>query len=168
MTRKRSNCERVVDGDAAWPVLARIPQTRRRSFLRGGVAAVCVFALPGCGDGLPERVPVSGLVVYRDEPVAGAHVVFTPSNARPASARTDADGRFMLRTFQPADGAVLGTHLVTISKFGGGNPDDPYAPRQSVLPTKYRRTSTSGLLAEVTADGKNDFTFELHDPQAAR
>ncbi len=125
---------------------------------------ILLFALlAGCGDGRPQRVVVTGTVRYNGTPVEGAHVMFTPTGARPASARTDAEGRFELRTFDPADGAVVGTHLVTIAKMGSTNPNDPYAARSSSLPERYRRTETSGLTAEVTAEGENDFTFELTD-----
>ena len=131
------------------------------------VATVLTFlsivgTLTGCSDGRPKRVEVTGTVLYQGQPVEGAHVMFTPTGARPASARTDAEGRFVLRTFDENDGAVLGTHQITISKKKfGQNPNDPYAATKSALPEKYRRTDTSGLSVEVMADGENDFTFEL-------
>ncbi|MCA9188574.1 MAG: carboxypeptidase-like regulatory domain-containing protein [Pirellulaceae bacterium] len=119
----------------------------------------CLLVLTGCGDGRPRRVHVSGVVTFEGTPVEGAHVMFTPTGARPASARTDADGRFELRTFDENDGAVIGTHLVTIAKKKFGQ--DPYAAAGSALPERYGRTDTSGLSAEVTADGPNDFRFDL-------
>lgn len=137
--------------------------------LRGGGVArhlamllVVVLLAAGCSDGRPKRVAVQGTVLYKGEPVEGAHVMFIPHGARPASARTDAQGRFVLHTFDPADGAVIGTHRITIAKMSADS-DDPYAPKTSVLPDQYRRTDTSGLTAEVTLDGENDFLFELQD-----
>jgi hypothetical protein len=134
----------------------------RRTLSVWGVALLCgalLCATPGCGDGRPRRVKVSGTVLYHGKPVEGAHVMFTPTGARPASARTDAQGRFVLRTFDIEDGAVIGTHLVTIAKKKVGQ--DPYADAGNMLPEKYGRTDTSKLSAEVTAKGTNDFTFEL-------
>ena len=140
-----------------------VPPYNARSLTALLLLAMSLTVPVGCGDGRPPRVRVTGTVTYRGWPVKGAHVVFTPPNARPAAARTDAQGRFTLRTFDPEDGAVLGTHQITISKMNSVNPDDPYAARKSSLPERYRRADTSGLTAEVTADGENDFTFELED-----
>lgn len=123
-----------------------------------------LVALAGCNGGRSDQVHVTGKVLYNDKPVEGAHVMFVPDGGRPASAVTDTNGLFQLGTFDPNDGAILGTHRVTVTKMSNGaNADDPYAPRKSELPIRYRRTDTSGLSVEVVADGDNDFLFDLHD-----
>ncbi len=130
----------------------------------------------GAGDDRPGTAPVSGTVIYRDQPVAGAMVSFIADGApRAATGETDEQGRFTLTTFDPGDGAVLGPHVVTVYKskasmtIAGPDPKldrDAYlaamdqAAQQamaaeaagSALPAKYSDPKTSDLRAEVGAD----------------
>jgi hypothetical protein len=89
---------------------------------------------------------------------------------------------------EPGDGAMVGSYLVSVSKTIGGasvasgpvsydsgskeGMDAAYksyeaekkageAQAQDLLPAKYKDPNTSGLNAEVTKGGDNDFTFEL-------
>jgi hypothetical protein len=71
---------------------------------------------------------------------------------------TDSAGRFVLKTFRPNDGAVAGTHIVMIEK---SSYDDKTGRVTAHLPRRYARQETSGLTAEVTEKGPNDFTFRL-------
>jgi hypothetical protein len=114
---------------------------------------------------LPDTVPVTGVVTYKGEPLADAQVSFIPAKGKPASATTGADGRFQLTTFEPNDGAIVGEHTVTIAKTApaADKKDDPYAEHKSVIPEKYGNLKESGLKETVTADGPNDFKFELTD-----
>ena len=72
----------------------------------------------GCGgDGLPKRVPVSGTVTHQGKPVIGATVSFHGQGApRVASGVTDDSGKFTLTTYNPNDGAIPGSHTVTVVK----------------------------------------------------
>ncbi len=47
--------------------------------LMGMIALMGVGALAGCGGKGLGTVPVTGVVTYRGEPVAGASVLFCPS-----------------------------------------------------------------------------------------
>ena len=114
----------------------------------------------------------------------------TSADAKAASGLTDASGEFELTTFESGDGAVPGSYAVTVRKMSGaaapassGPPPDPrtaskeeleayYAagakqaaegPAESkhLLPEKYAMAGTSGLTAEVTDGGDNNFEFEL-------
>jgi hypothetical protein len=94
---------------------------------------------------------------------------------------TDADGRFELKTYRPGDGAIAGSHRVAIEKrsLGGGEPDSgkPFASQQeyearrgtgapklvSEVPGSYGSFDTSGLTAEVSEKGPNEFVFKLDD-----
>lgn len=122
----------------------------------------------------PQRVPAGGLVEYDGEPVEDAAVVFVTRGADgkkeyAALARTDKEGKFRLTTFRPKDGAIVGKHLVGIEKFTavptkpipGLAPEDQPKSEKNVLPEKYRVYSTSGLEAEVTEKGPNEFVFRL-------
>ena len=92
-------------------------RNRSRLLPAGGLillAVLSVMVLPGCGDGRPERVPVSGQVLIDGEPLGVGFIRLVPENARPASARIGPDGRFTLGTFEQDDGAVPGTHPVVV------------------------------------------------------
>jgi hypothetical protein len=123
-------------------------------------------------------------VTYRGQPVAGAAISFlAPKSPRIASGETDAQGRFQLTTFEPNDGAVLGTHVVTVYKPAekiepmGIDPDlDPNAYVEameqaaaramkaqaagSTLPARYSDPNTSDLRFEVE-EGDNHFEINL-------
>ncbi len=123
-----------------------------------------LVGLAGCGGGgQPDAYPVEGTVTFRGQPVAEAHVRFIPEEGPPAEGITDESGSFTLRTFEPGDGAVAGPHTVTVSKTVVVDPDPnaAYPAMRSVLPDRYARVGASPLVAEVTADGENQFAFEL-------
>jgi hypothetical protein len=102
---------------------------------------------------------------------------------------TDNEGQFKLTTYEPNDGAMIGTHAVTVTKFGDdGLPEVTDAPvdskdmkkaieqsmRQSVqaakqaekkgsgLPLKYSQMHTTDLKKEVV-DGENEIKIVLTD-----
>ena len=142
------------------------------------------LALAGCGGGpkRPKTYPATGTVTLDGQPLADATVSFVPAVGPPSDGKTDASGKFVIMTSgQP--GAPVGANKVTVSKFtgsatmpmAGGTPDDMKKMYEKMydkskkttgdkgeLPAKYGRPDTSGLSADVTADGaKNVFTFEL-------
>jgi hypothetical protein len=108
---------------------------------------------------------VRGSVTYRDQPVAGAQVMFLPESGPTATGTTDESGEFELRTFAAGDGAVPGKHRVTITKHVAlpAAPDNPYPETRNELPERYGRANASGLTAEVETDDENEFAFELLD-----
>ena len=155
------------------------------------VGLFAAFGLAGCGGGgggvaRPKTVKVTGKVVYKGQPVAGASVAFLgDGSSTPALGRTDAEGRFELTTFDAGDGAVVGTHKVTVAKIvppksaststgigsmeaaakkaserGNEMPSED-AGTLSLLPEKYAQAATTDLSFEVKSSGTNDFTIEL-------
>lgn len=114
----------------------------------------CLLALSavvaGCGRGRPERARVSGQVRIDGQPLGGGVIRLYPANARPASAAIDADGRFTLKTFEDDDGAVLGTHPVTVTWVEEISDNK----RRWLAPKKYADPETSGRT--VTIDGPTD------------
>jgi hypothetical protein len=112
--------------------------------------AVTMAMLSGCGDGRPSRVPVSGQVLIDGKPLDYGFIRLVPKGARPASAEIGADGRFTLKTFEPGDGAVLGTHPVMIL---AAEPLTSTKQRWHA-PKKYADPAASGLTA--TIDGPTD------------
>ena len=146
-----------------------------------------VLSTLGCSsktDDRPERVPVRGAVTYKGKPVEGASVVFspvTPGNPG-AGGTTDANGEFVLQTFEDGDGAVPGQYQVGIAKTDidfsqleevvedPENPDANYNPfgpppkQIERLPKKYIVAANSGLTAEVKAGDENVLPpFQLTD-----
>jgi len=133
----------------------------------------------------PRRVPAGGIVELDGKPVEDATVVFVTRGADgkkeyAALGQTDKMGKFRLTTFRPKDGAIVGKHLVGIEKTAtvttnpvkGLSPEDQPKVVKNVLPEKYRVYSSSGLEAEVTEKGPNEFVFRLDDsspvPKAGR
>lgn len=82
----------------------------------GLVALACVWVV-GCGGSIspPRTVPTSGSVLFQGKPAEGVKVTlhpkfnmqFTPNGV------TNKDGRFILSTGAPADGAPPGEYSVT-------------------------------------------------------
>ena len=114
----------------------------------------------GCGPPALKLVPVSGVVTVDGKPIEGAAVMFSPeAGGRPAVGLTDAMGHFQLTTLKANDGALVGSHLVTVTKLEttGVEADDEglSTPLTSEVkqiwhvPKKYSSTKTSGLTAEV-------------------
>ncbi len=106
--------------------------------------------------------------------------MFGPADGRrPATGKTDEQGRFKLTTFKAEDGALPGEHTVTVTAIvpvipksgsgsgaGGGEPEGFVADTGGepeikwFAPQKYSSRETSGLSATV-GGGQDDFTFEL-------
>ncbi|GIX00313.1 MAG: hypothetical protein KatS3mg111_3645 [Pirellulaceae bacterium] len=150
-------------------------------------ALLCNAMLVGCGSGGPDPVPVSGKVLYQGKPVADATVTFlSTSGGRSASGKTAADGTFTLTTNKTGDGAVPGDYIVTISKVAAkgasagpinienGEYGEDYGRMMDAvatgdmskflkdeLPAKYGDPAQSGLRRTVTAEGPNEFEFNL-------
>jgi hypothetical protein len=83
------------------------------------LAGACVLFLQGClGSGKRTIAPVHGQLTYQGKPVAGATVEFLCEGAsRPAVGTTDNEGRYQLTTFKQNDGAMVGTHVVTVNVY---------------------------------------------------
>jgi hypothetical protein len=144
------------------------------------VCAIGIALLVGCPGSGPPTARVSGTVKVGGKPMEGAQVTFmAPGAPRAGIGTTDAQGRYQLSTFASNDGAVLGTHTVTITvgvkgapAMSADKPDAAYGAAMSKaasgapmigteIPGKYANPATSGLTAVVTSGGKNEFDFDL-------
>jgi hypothetical protein len=161
----------------------------RSSFLPA-LLLLSLVSIAGCGGDTggppPDRIPVTGTVMYKNAPVEGAIVTFYNDKApRNASGTTDKDGKFSLTMIDPNDGAVAGTNLITITKSdaaaappassGPPSPEDlakkmadmkmgdPKAKKNTgSLPAKYASQTTTPLKEEVSPS-QNQFTLQLTD-----
>ena len=151
-------------------------------------------SLVGCGNSVdaPATYKTTGTVTLDGAPVAGATVTFAPrqrdEGVKEAYAITGDDGTYNLETNIPGsgkvEGAVPGTHRVTVSKVEnpetkdqgsgdyysgdyvpagvmGGNPNEKAEGPTYLVPEKYSAPGTSGLTADVTTEGPNTFDFAL-------
>ncbi len=128
-------------------------------------ALALLFAL-GCGkesvDGRPTPVAVSGTVFYKQQPSAGAKVMFAPQDHQYAAVgQTDKNGRFKLQTFEPADGAVPGKFKIAVTKFEVIDLPNGGIKENFFLPGRYRDPATSGLSAVVPPEGTDVLKLEL-------
>ena len=103
------------------------PIGRRRNFALLFLLGAVVMG--GCGKGIsvPSTVPVSGVVKYKGKPLQGIRVTLHPQGetAKPEfipSGQTGSDGKFILSTGAPGNGAPLGTYVVTFEKPEIGSP----------------------------------------------
>ena len=157
-------------------------------------AALALALAAGCGgdpgaEGRAETFATSGTIVTSaGAPVANANVAFAPREGQPtAFAKTDAQGRYRLTTYEFGDGAAAGEYKVVVTKSviaapepavgavgaGGGHAIDEDAAykarlegkgsdRQDLLPEQYSSASTTPLSATVTPeDNVLDFQIGL-------
>lgn len=139
------------------------------------VCAAMVVAATGCtGETGPAVFPVTGKVLVDGEPRGGLSVMFLPNASKgttgPSSiAQTDAEGNFTLNAPGEKQGAIAGTHIVTITcpSFGGSNPsgDGEQETTPCQVAPKFSSVVDSPLSAEVeaAADTKTPqvFNFEV-------
>lgn len=88
----------------------------------GVVGLFALICLLGCGRPAgPILAPVEGIVTEAGVPISGAMVTFYPEAGRPSVGQSDDQGHYSLRFTADRDGAVLGSHQVTIMY--GGRPE---------------------------------------------
>jgi hypothetical protein len=119
-------------------------------------ALLASVMLVGCGDGRPERVPVSGKVLIDGKPLETGNIRVYAAANRAASGRIEPDGSFKLSTYELGDGVVPGTHAVSVTGAKLLNPKTMrwYAPK------KFSSAETSGLTLEVT-EATNEAKIDL-------
>ena len=132
----------------------------------------------------PPTAETGGQVLHNGKPIKGALVFFistfeNPHRTYSASGVTNSEGRFLLNAFRGQIGAPLGPQQVSIQYMlptgrlyydpaAVDDPEDPYffddpgiPEMASGIPSYYSDMKTSGLTATITADGPNQFLFEL-------
>jgi hypothetical protein len=151
-----------------------------RLYFRPFLLVALVIAPSGCGSaekkGWTSTVLVKGKVSYKGQPVADAQVTFHPidkgggATVPGAFGRTDAQGRFVLRTFGDSDGAAAGEFVVLVTKEVEESPAAPAdkidIPRslpkfKSHLPTFLGKPATSPLRVTIPASGSHSFEVVL-------
>ena len=92
---------------------------------RTPVVVFSLLMLAGCGGSdRPALAPASGIVKLDGVPVAGATVTYIPvESGRPGTGLTDAEGRYTIKTFEDAEGGIVGKHKVAVMKVSGPGAD---------------------------------------------
>lgn len=110
-----------------------------------------------------ETAPVSGKVSLDGKPLKKGSVTFMPSRGRTATGEVQADGTFVLQTYDTADGAVIGIHQVGVVERTNQPFDEsnPTLATNSLIPKKYFTPEDSGLKFEVKKGQGNVFNIEL-------
>ena len=85
------------------------------------VSSIMILLFVGCGGGSdrPKLAPVAGVVMKAGKPLADVIVTFhLEGDAAPrlAMGKTDSAGKFRLTSYDTNDGAMIGTHVVTVVK----------------------------------------------------
>jgi len=154
---------------------------------------VCLLFLCGSGcnrNTIPGLVRAEGVLVYEDAPLPWAVVSIVPKTAgpgsRPASALTNANGRFALRTLGQ-NGAQPGEYFVSVRKYildegpntvanwkkdrQEGIPEpkpedrigDDVPDIVSAIPDKFDNPRHSGIEITVGPRGERNLKIELND-----
>ncbi|QDU39539.1 hypothetical protein Mal4_38840 [Maioricimonas rarisocia] len=121
-----------------------------------------LLVVAGCTGGAHQYdvVPVSGVVTCEGKPVANAIVQFSPAEkegraegrpGRAAFGKTDEQGRFTLSTYGEDDGAIVGTHTVSV----GPAPTEDTAER----PNKF--ACADSTLQVTVEPGADDLTLDF-------
>lgn len=141
------------------------------------ILGLCCLIASGCGGGGKKRPPlgkVKGKITYKGAPVPDVEVAFMAEGApRAGTGTTNGSGEYQLTTYDTNDGAIVGTHKVTVTQFASGStkvmsPADlasqgaPPLPKGGAIPAKYADAKTSGLKNTVDP-GSNEINIELTD-----
>lgn len=148
-----------------------------QSFRGIAVSAFCLVGLlAGCRESIPtgvvvKTVPVNGIVAFQGQPLENYLVTFYPDgDRRPATGKTDSEGRFTLGTNEPGDGAVVGSHKLSVTYVGPETAAEPGReelsamappPPKIKIPAKYGNAETSGLTRDVPESGLRDVKIDL-------
>ena len=121
------------------------------------------LACIGCSSSGPEIATVSGRITMDGKPLAHATVVFSPENGRPAGARTDADGNYVLNFTEGRSGAIPGTNTVQITTVRDAEKDENgktlIPESKETVPMEYN--AASKLTFNVEPKKKNVANFDL-------
>lgn len=128
-----------------------------------GLCCALSISVTGCGPGGPDIASVEGIVTMDGKPLEDCTVVFSAeSGGRPAGAKTDADGKYVLNFSGGRQGAIPGPNIVRITMASGpyeGEDGKMIPARPETVPAKYN--SMSELKFTVVDGEKNTANFDL-------
>lgn len=128
--------------------------------------AVMLFAFSGCGERLLPVVPVSGKVLVKGQPAAGAQVVLHPVSADPeqvfsASGKVQDDGTFKIGLHTADDGAPPGEYVATVQWFKLVQTEGGAGPGPNVVAQEFGDPKRSPLKVTVKNESTELAPFEV-------
>jgi hypothetical protein len=137
-----------------------IPASRGVIFL---LASLLALSPLGCGDGVPDNVPISGKVVYANgKPLTTGMIVFNPvaEGEEAPMAEIQQDGTF---EFSEDGGIPPGEYRVALapSEEEMAEAEEEPAAFSFPAPQKYLQADTSGWTASVKESDNEPFTFTI-------
>ena len=130
--------------------------SRRHAFVLLSISIVA--SIGGCGPqhGMTLAL-VKGRVLFEGKPVTRGTVMFLPEGeGATAMAVIDAEGNYVLETAEPGDGAVVGTHKVSVTGLDPtpiAKPPEPVEDESEETPAPPQNMMTAKLKA-VTPPAK--------------
>ena len=135
-----------------------------------------LFFTPGCRESkIKGLVPVKGVITYKNEPLENAAVCFTPKDFktgdRIGTGKTDAQGRFVLRTIGEP-GVLPGEYVVVVikndiipgkSSSKSPNPRPATSEVKSAIPKRYGDPKMSDVSIIVGKEGLRNWKLEIAD-----
>lgn len=133
---------------------------------RAPALLVVILVGASCAAGCSNLVDVRGEVTLDGQPLPDAQVMFVPAGGRPATGKTDAQGKFRLTTNSAGDGLAPGSYTVTVTANKVEYQQQPGSESGYVekliwlAPERYSRPAEANLTREVTPATK-DIKLEL-------
>jgi hypothetical protein len=128
---------------------------------------LCSACLPGCGGSADvlKVVPVAGVVRFKNAPLADAEIVFYPEKGPAGVGKSDAQGKFQIKTNGQL-GGTPGKNKVTVGSKAATAvpPSDGRAvefANKSTLPKKYASEAETDLVIDITSSGNSSLTLDL-------
>ncbi len=151
-----------------------IISSKLASFYLLSLLALSLFCA-GCGNN-NGLMPVAGVITLEGNPLPGAVVCFQPiEGGRPSIGTTDENGSYELTYIETGDGALLGSHQVTVTALAKNKSTPPLDEKATMLaeltgksskinwlaPKRYSNLKNSGLSFVVKQGEKNVANFDL-------
>jgi hypothetical protein len=151
---------------------------QNRNLIRAAALSIALSAAIGCQQSPYELAPVSGKVSIDGRPVSRAKVMFapievgdSPNPGKPAFGMLQEDGSFVLTTYKPNDGAVVGEHWVTIINLArkaeepaaSGAPQNAFGRISMPHRVKVNAGVTNQIDLKLTAEDVKRFGVQIRD-----
>lgn len=121
-----------------------------------------LLALTGCRpDYQLDMAPARGVVTLDGKPLSAGSVLLVPDRGRGAGGTLASDGTFVLTTYRPGDGAILGKHKVAVLPMQTDSETDDIPEGYVPIPARYKNAASSGLEVEVKPGEENVFELKL-------